>query len=252
MDTTLLKGLRVLEWMARAKSSYGATDISRELGLTKSNAHRVLKTLEAAGYVRNRGEGGRYAMTFKLWELGQSTMSHIDLKAESFSAMSFLATQTRETVHLSMLDGNEVIYIDKIESPEPVRAYTTVGGRAPAYAVATGKAMLASQRPEVISSVAANLHRFTPNTIADEAALQLELARVREQGFAVNVGEWRESVGGLASPIRNGEGMVVAAIGISGPRTRVTSERIADWTRLIIEASASISRKLGYRQKAGE
>lgn len=250
MDTTLLKGLRVLEWMARAERPCGATELAKALDLTKSNAHRILKTLQTAGFVRHHGENGRYAMTFKLWELGQLAVTRLDLKLESRNAMSWLAAQSRETVHLSILDGQEVVYLDKIESQEPVRAYTTVGGRAPCYAVATGKALLAWQPPEVRDKVMQHLERFTASTLADAALLGPELARIREQGFAVNLGEWRESVGGVAAPIRDAEGEVVAAIGISGPRIRITAERVAPLAALVIEAAASISGRLGYRKAA--
>jgi len=142
-----------------------------------------------------------------------------------------------------------VIYLDKIESSEPVRAYTTVGGRAPAYAVATGKALLAWQRPELIEAVATGLKRHTATTLADRVLLGLELARIREQGFAVNLGEWRESVGGIAAPIRSADGRVDAAIGISGPRQRITPERIATFATLVIRAAAEISLRLGYRER---
>lgn len=245
MDTTLLKGLRVLETIARTRSPTGATDLSKALELNKSNTHRVLKTLEAAGYVRNIDGSGRYGVTFKLWELGQLALSRVDFKTEAQASMSQLANDTRETVHLSVLDGSEVIYLDKIESQEPIRAYTTVGGRAPAYAVATGKALLAWQREEAIEQIAAIMERHTPFTL-EPRDLKAELTRIRHQGFAVNLGEWRESVGGIAAPIRNAEGQVEAAIGISAPRVRITPERIAKLAALVIRAAGEISNRLGY------
>lgn len=246
MDTTLLKGLRVLEYVARARGPVGATELARALELNKSNSHRVLKTLEAAGFLRNVESSGRYGLTFKLWELGQLSISRIDLKSESQDSMQSLATKARETVHLSVLDCGEVIYLDKIESQEPIRAYTTVGGRAPAYAVATGKALLAWQPDEVVAQIAQTMQRHTDSTI-EAGNLASELKRIRDQGFAVNLGEWRETVGGIAAPIRNAEGNVEAAIGISAPRDRITPERIVELAALVIRSAADISRRLGYR-----
>ncbi len=249
MDATLLKGLRALETIAQAPGPVGATELAKSLNMTKSNAHRVLKTLEAAGYLRRIDSSGRYGLSFRLWELGQRAIAGVSVKVEAQDSMAWLAAQTHETIHLSVLDGEDVIYLDKIESSEPVRAYTTVGGRAPAYAVATGKALLAWQGAKVIDAVAAGLKRHTPTTLADPILLGLELARIREQGFAVNLGEWRESVGGIAAPIRSADGRVDAAIGISGPRQRITPERIAAFATLVIRAATEISRRLGYREQ---
>ncbi|WP_395541306.1 IclR family transcriptional regulator [Neotabrizicola sp. sgz301269] len=249
MDSTLLKGLRVLEAVAQASGPVGATELAKTLDMTKSNAHRVLKTLEAAGYLRRNNLTGKYGLSVRLWELGQRAIAGVSVKVEAQDSMAWLAAETHETVHLSVLDADEVIYLDKIESSEPVRAYTTVGGRAPAYAVATGKALLAWQGPELIEAVATSLKRHTATTLADPILLGLELARIREQGFAVNLGEWRESVGGIAAPIRSADGRVDAAIGISGPRQRITPERIATFATLVIRAAAEISLRLGYRER---
>ncbi|WP_338608631.1 IclR family transcriptional regulator [Pelagibacterium nitratireducens] len=247
MDTTLLKGLRILEMVARAPDPCGTTELARKLGLNKSNVHRVLKTLEAASFVRKVDDLGRYGVTLKLWELGQISFARIDLKTDAQDTMKWLSAETRETVHLSVLDGSEVIYLDKIESQEPIRAYTTIGGRAPAYAVATGKALLAWEPTEAAELLAEAMIRHTSSTL-EPAALKGELSRIREQGFAVNLGEWRESVGGIAAPIRNADGNVEAAIGISAPRIRIAGDRVAELATLVIRAASEISERLGYRK----
>jgi DNA-binding IclR family transcriptional regulator len=157
-----------------------------------------------------------------------------------------LAARTHETVHLSIFDGADAVYIDKIDGVHPVRAYSRVGGRAPAHCVATGKALLAHQPSEVIANVAAHLERFTPHTITKPEVLYEELKRIRRDGYAINRGQWREGVGGAAAPIRDGSGAVVAAVGISGPTDRLRLKVLRDFVPFVIAAAEKISRGLGY------
>jgi DNA-binding IclR family transcriptional regulator len=249
MDKTLLKGLLVLEAVAGQNGeSVSIQALAIQLGLTKSNAHRTLQTLAHAGYAVRDETTGNYRSTLKLFELGAKQLAHLDVRRLAGPTMRRLADVTAETVHLSVLDGDTVIYVDKIDSPQPVRAYSVVGGRAPAYCVATGKVLLAFQTEDYLERRVNELKKFTPATITDRAALQAELGRVARSGYAVNRGEWRETVGGVASPIFDGLGAVVAAIGISGPLERLGQKRIKALTPDVLRAGADISRAMGYRR----
>jgi DNA-binding IclR family transcriptional regulator len=247
MDTTLLKGLQVLSHLAQADSSVRITDVAAELGLTKSNAYRVLKTLETAGFVKQDAATKEFAPTLRLWELGMLVVGRLDLRACAADALRRLASESRETVHLAVLEGGEVIYIEKIDSPEPVSAYTRLGGRAPAYCVATGKALLSEMPEAEIAGLLADLTPHSPNTIVDPGTLRAELAAARAEGYAINRGEWRESVWGLASPVRDGAGTVIAAVGVSGPSYRIGSEARCDELATLVKAAArDISKSLRF------
>src|SRR5690606_14975150 len=219
MDSTLLKGLTVLEVLAKSQRPRGVSDLARELQLTKSNVHRTMRTLVAAGYVRP--VDGAYECTLKLFELASSVLSRVDVRSAAEPYMNALARETEETVHLATLDGLEVIYLHKIESPQPVRAYSTIGGRAPAHCVATGKALLAYQDDATLAALPAELPRHTAKTVTTRDALLAELATVRRQGYAVNRGEWRETVCGLGAVVFDANARPTAAIGISGPADRL-------------------------------
>lgn len=246
MDKTLLKGLTVLEALVRSEHPRGITDLAAELGLVKSNVHRVLKTLEAAGYV-TRGHGAAtYAASLKLWSLGSRIHDRSDLATEARPFLQALAAASRETVHLSVLDGQDVIYLAKIDSPEPVRAYTNLGGRAPAHCVATGKVLLAFLPEAIQRAHAASLQGYTPRTITDGAALLQALCVIRDKGFGVNLGEWRATVRGAAAPVRNPLGTVLAAVGISGPSERLTQKRIGELVPHVVKTADRISAALGY------
>lgn len=246
MDKTLLKGLKVIEALGQGATARGVSDLAAELELTKSNAHRVLKTLESAGYVQHDPGTGRYRLSLKVWELGSRLVSRLDFKREAPEVMERLMQATRETVHLSILAGDEVVYVDKIEGPEPVRAYSAVGGRAPAYAVATGKVLLAYQPLDLLPKLSSALISFTDKTVKSVDDLSIELGRVRSQGYAVNNGEYRDGVSGVAAPIFALEGNIIAAIGISGPSMRFSEKQVQQLAPHVVAAASQISARLGF------
>lgn len=247
MDKTLLKGLSVLEAVARQEGRLQTIEeLAAQLGLTRSNMHRTLQTLAHAGYLTRDERTGNYRSTLRLFELGIAQISRLDVRQVAPPYMRALADLTGETVHLSVLDGLDVIYIDKIDSQQPVRSYTAIGGRAPAYAVATGKAMLAFQPPEYLARYQDSLVRHTGATLSSLRAIKEELHHIRQAGYAVNRGEWRESVGGVAVAVWSAGDKVVAALGVSGPMDRLGSRRIDDMAPLVKQHADQISKAMGY------
>ncbi|WP_137389859.1 IclR family transcriptional regulator [Rhodoligotrophos defluvii] len=244
MDRTLLKGLALLEKLARSGPA-GVTQLATEMNLEKSNIHRTLKTLAAAGYVRRCTNSTDYECTLKIFELGCTASSRISVKNIAEPHMIRLLQLTNETVHLSVLDGGEVIYIHKFDSTHPIRSYTMIGGRAPAYCVATGKALLAFAG-DVRLRYPHGLEKFTERTITDFAALEQELSMVRVQGFAVNWGEWRQDVRGIGAAIWDALGKPAAAIGISGPASRLSAKQIKLLSVHVNAAAQAISADAGY------
>jgi IclR family KDG regulon transcriptional repressor len=246
LNNTFVKGLALLETLAIADRPRGVTELAEELGLAKSQVHRLLQTLSERGYVRQDPDSGRYAASLKMWEYGALVADRVDVRHVAGPHLQKLADRTSETVHMSVLDETEVLYIDKIDSPQPVRAYSRLGGRAPAYTVATGKALLAYVPGAVLAKLDGNLQRHTARTITQFDDLKRELTRVRDQGYAVNRGEWQESVCGLAVPIFGSNRRTVAAVGISGPLERLTPGVLRDFAPLVIDTGRAISRDLGF------
>ena len=246
MNNTFVKGLALLETLALSDRPRGVTELANDLGLAKSQVHRLMQTLADRGYVRQDPDSGRYACTLKLWEYGALVADRVDVRNVARTHLQSLADSTSETVHMSVLEQTEVVYIDKIDSPQPVRAYSRLGGRAPAYSVATGKALLAYAPAEVLEKLSGKLQRHTPRTITDFEELKRELARVREQGYALNRGEWQESVCGLAVPIFASNRRTIAAVGISGPLERLTPGVLRDFAPVVVDTGRAISRELGF------
>jgi IclR family transcriptional regulator, KDG regulon repressor len=229
------------------------SEVARELELLPSNIHRTLATLVEAGYVHVDPRSRKYACTLKLFELGSRVVEGIEVSAAAHPFMQILGADTRETVHLAVLHGAEVVYLAKIESPQPVRAYSATGGRAPAHCVASGKALLATLTREQLELVLPGqyLPQWTERTISTLHALESELAKIRGRGYADNRGEWRSDVGGIAASVRDISGTAVAAIGISGPLDRVVDHHDA-LRDAVLAAAQSISRALGYPHASGD
>lgn len=243
-----MKGLAVLEAIIRLDGQVlTLEEIAGEVGLTRSNTHRTLQTLAHAGYVRREPSTGTYRSTLKMFELGARQLANLDVRRMAPPFMRELSRQTSETVHLSVLDGLDVVYVDKIDSPQPLLAYSAVGARAPAYAVATGKVLLAFQVPEYIEHYGSAVQKHTEDTHVSMLVLKQELADVSRIGYAINRGEWRKGIGGIAAPVFNGLDEIVAALGISGPLERLTNQKMAEYAPCVQQAARRLSAHLGYR-----
>lgn len=244
---TVEKGLMLLEVLARSPEPRGLTDLVRELGMPKSNVFRLLDTLAENRYIRRRPEDSRYELTLKLWELGNHAVSQANLTQVARRYLDELAAGIGESAHLAVLDEGESVFIDKKDGRHPVSGFTRIGSRAPAYCCATGKVELAFQPAEVADRVALKLERYTAATITSRSALRSELAEIRENGYAVNHGEWYEDVWGVAAAIRNRTGAVCASIGVWGPMHRLSSQ-LNRSAQAAMAAAHAISAALGFNQ----
>jgi len=245
LDKTLLKGLAVFELLGKSDNARGVSEISRALSLSKTATHRLLKTLVSARYVKKDEVVEGYRLTTKAWEIGSLALAKLDIKQLGASYLQKLVAQCNESVHIAVLDGNEVIYIDKIDSPHPLRTYSLVGGRAPAHCVATGKALLAQQSDEVIATIGASLIGYNKRTITTVSALQRELKQIRVKGYAINRAEWRDDIYSVGAPIFNAQRRCVAAMGISAPAIRIQG-KVDKLGRLVSQFAVELSSNLGY------
>ncbi len=244
VDSTLSKGLAILEKLAGLKSGTGVSDLSRELGLTKSNTFRLLQTLTALGYVR-REPDRTYAATLKAWQIGRSVVENLNLRTAASQMMLYLSEETKETVYLAVRDGLNVVYIDKIESTKPIRSWNPVGGAAPIYCVGTGKAILAEDYRLLRDQVAATLQPFTDHTITEREALDSDIAATKLRGYAIDKGEFRPNVFSFGAAIHLPDGETAGALGVSVPDINLSvgdSDRIG---ALLRHAARSVSENLG-------
>lgn len=251
MDTTLAKGLALLEWLARQPQPCRLADVARAFDLGRSSAHRSLQTLVECGWAE-QDRNSAYRASLKMVELGALLGSATDLKATLRAPLQALWQRSGETIHLTVLDGAEVLYVDKYDSPLPVAAYSRVGGRAPAHCVASGKALLAAQGldAQALQARLGALTAATPHSITELDALLADLALTRSRGYAINREEWREGVCGLGAPVFDAGGQAVAAVGMSVPSIRFGRERQREHAATLLQCAWACSSALGYPQPA--
>ena len=227
MTATLAKGLDVLEALSDVEE-IGLSDLERRQGVSGPTLFRILATLGARGYVR-KSAAGRYSLTLKAWEIGAKAVRRLALRDIARPFLEALARETQETANLSVLQGDGIVILDKIDSPHPVRVETFIGLRAPIHCSATGKAIAAFERPEALEALLPErLQRHTEATITDRAELAKELAQVRRLGWARNREEWRPGVSAAGVPVRDAAGAVAASLSVTVPTPRFTGEAVRD------------------------
>lgn len=243
IDSTLSKGLMILEALAASHEAKGVSELARELDLTKSNVFRLLQSLSALGYV-GATEDKKYRATLKVWQVGRAIVDNVDLRDLATDALRELSEQTHETIYLAVPDGLNVIYIDKIESAQPIRSWNPIGGSAPIYCVGTGKAILSLRYERLRERLSGHLRQYTDRTITSLRLLDIEMARTRERGFAIDNGEFRDRIKSYGAAICLPDGRPVGAIGISVPEVNLEPGDEERYCALVRDAARDVTARL--------
>jgi IclR family transcriptional regulator, KDG regulon repressor len=244
---SLQRGLRMLQLMGQAGRGLPASEIAKLCGLPVSTVHRFLVNLEAGGFL-NKDDLNNYHLGVACVSLGQAAREQLDVRRVSFTHLEHLNHTTRETVHLTVRHKLTAVYIEKLDSPEPLRIHSRIGASVPLYCTAVGKVMLAylpdEERQRVVDEL--ELHRFTENTVGSIQELQTQLARVRKDGFACDLEEHEPHIRCIAAPIWDHTGAVNASLSVTGPVVRMSTTRLREIAPLVREAGLKISRDLGF------
>lgn len=243
---SVIGALRVLEAVAE-RQPVGVSELARALDVPKSSVQRSLQTLHSAGWIRPAAtEVTRWALTSRALHVGQSGAGEFGLRDCAIPVMESLRRETGETIHLMIAEGRDVVLIERLPSPNPVRIVIPLGGRAPLHASSNGKAILASRAPDAVAAfLAGGLPMYTETTIVDAPALLAELADIRRRGYAVNRGEWRGDIAAVAAPILGHDDEPVASLSISSPVTRLPPDVWPRYGGLVSDAARQISTALG-------
>jgi DNA-binding IclR family transcriptional regulator len=232
-----------------AEHPLSLTEAADVLGVHKSTALRILQTLESARFVRRTG-AGTYVLGSGLIELSELALGSMDLRQFAAAHLRALQRETSHTVHLAQLTGDEIIYIDKVDSPafDAVKLPSRVGRAVSIYASAVGKTILAylpaEERDRLLSHVV--FERFTDTTFADHESLEAELVRIRENGWATDNGEHDAYVMCVAAPIRDSRGQVIAAASITAIEVIANLDQLKSNLPRLLETANRISCELGY------
>jgi len=247
----------ILEILGQNPQGLSIRALSDKVALPKGTTHRLLSSLSYLGYVRQDSKTRDYFLGFKLVELGNLLLSQLDLRKEAEPFLKNLAESAKETVHLVVLDRNEIVYIDKVETNQRMsglRMASRIGLRNPAHSCAVGKVILAhfSDDELKIYIKEKGLLKRTENTITDLAQLREHLKIVRNQGYAIDDEENERGIRCVGAPIFNESGRVVAAVSISGPAFEVTKKLVQETLKKeVMKTALKISHRLGYREGRG-
>jgi DNA-binding IclR family transcriptional regulator len=242
LDTAIDKAIAVLECLEAAAGSQSLAEITATTGLPKPTVHRILSTLERHAFVRKLPDRN-YAFGTRIIALGIFAASQNSLVTAARPLLDRLVVSCGETVHLGVLEGTALLYLDRREPVDAaVRLATLPSPLTSLHASAAGKVLLAYGDSELQEAVlAAGLVRYNARTIVDADVLAAELETIRARGFAVNEEERNEGVRAIGVPVRNRAGAVVAALSAAGPVQRVDDEKLHQMQGLLAAAAAELS-----------
>jgi len=213
-----------------------------KLRVAPSTAHRLLAMLQYHGFVTQDGQTHEYIAGPDLVRFGLAALKQLDLREQARPALEALSTAVKETVHLGVLQGANVLYIDGVESDRVLRIGSRAGAIIPLHCVSMGKALLAAMPRERIDELypSETLPTLTDRTVPSKTELLKQLASIRRNGFASSSGESEDGVASLATGVFNQAGEARAAISIAAPATRATPERIRAWVTLLRKTATDL------------
>lgn len=247
MNQSVKKALSLLNLFDEKTYELSLKEISERSKLPKPTAYRLLTTLESMNYVYKLKENehdSRYRLGLKLLELGKLVSDQLEVRRIAFPYMETLAYEIQEAVHLVVINHNEAIYIEKVESSKAIRLYTRIGKSSPLYVGSGPKLLLANlpkEKQEVIISQAETKGKI------NRLKFEEELQRIRMEGYSYSISEQDENTTGISYPIYDYRNRVIAALTISGLSTYFEGDNLKSIKAKSEEAAEVISRKLGFR-----
>jgi len=240
------RAIAILYLLAQ-RGEAGVTEVAAELGVHKSTAFRLITALDTGGLIEQDGERGKYRLGRGILRLAAATAGGLELPTESRQVCRQLAAELGEAVNLAILDGAEATNILQEYGTSTITGRNWIGQRTPLHATASGKVLLSWMDAVALKEIlASTLPHYTAQTVAEPAALEAELAAVRDRGWASTSEEFEIGLNAVAVPVRDATGDVVAAVGVSGPSYRLTIESFPEVAARLIAGSEEISARLGY------
>jgi IclR family transcriptional regulator, KDG regulon repressor len=246
--TALQRGLRLLHLFSESPRGLTAKQVAALTRLPVSTVHRFLANLVTAGFLNRDGEGTHH-LGIACFSIGQAAVGQLDIRRLSLPYLRELNQQTRETIHLTVRHGLSAVYVEKLDSPEPLRIHSRIGAAVPLHCTAVGKVMLAYMPEDEQNTILPQLElkRPTTNSIGSIQELKTELHRVRKNGYACDLEEHELHIRCVAAPIWDHTGSVQSSLSITAPTLRMPITRLRQLAPLIQQSGLKISAELGYQ-----
>lgn len=246
---SITKACALLDLLTEAKRPLSLGELAASSGYAKSTVYGLLSSMRAAGLVDQDPESGRYALGMRLYEYGSAVQRTRSILTLCREPMQKLVEQSGESASLSMLDRGEALVLAHAEPDSAFHIVSETGAHLPSFCTAQGKVLLSAlPRASVKRILEAQAQPYTPHTVLMLDALEAELNTVREQGFAIENGEFRVGIRGVAAPVKTQRGEIKYALGLIGMFRRIDSDPFRAATALVKETARALSEALGYRE----
>lgn len=245
--SSVTTAIHLLKTFTEDDTELGISELAKRLGVAKSTVHRLAGALLDEGLLQQNPENGRYTLGVGLFSLGSLVRSRLDVTSESKALLTELRDKTQENVRLAVLERQSVVFLHDFESPQTLRLRSSTGQLRPAFCTAEGLCILSGLREaELAKFMSYARPQRTPKTIVDEDEMRTRIRKVKRIGYAIEDEECDEGTRCIAAPIYNGDGRILAAVGIAGPRIRIRKRQFPELAIIVVEAARQISERLGY------
>ncbi|WP_017728405.1 IclR family transcriptional regulator [Halalkalibacterium ligniniphilum] len=240
------RAMSILECFTIEEPEQSLSELSKKTALNKSTVYRLLATLESMDYIKQNELTSKYSLGFKFFHLGSVVMSNMELRTIAYPFMKELSEKTLETISLNIVEGDERVCIEIVESPLAIRNFSKVGQRNRLWVGASGKVLLGSLKPEEQRHILTNAIK---NNLIEEDVdkLQQELSEIQQQGYAVVINERVDGSFAVATPIFDYKGQLVGSLTAAGPLQRLSDDRIPLLIEQVVKTGHSVSESLGYK-----
>lgn len=230
-QSTLIRGFLIVEKIVQADRPLSSAYLAENLGLPKPTVHRICQQLEDDGLLQREPGGKRFIGGRRLRDLAMSTLSNSVISAHRSAILESLSKEVGETCNLTVIEGNEIVYLDRIEANWPYRIHLPIGSRLPLHCTATGKLFLANMRPAVRRRLieGLTLNRHTDLTITDPQVLEEQLREIAREGVSYDAGEYLEGMAAIAVPVIGENNQMCFAIAIHAPSVRKSIEELRQY-----------------------
>ncbi|HOA19835.1 MAG TPA: IclR family transcriptional regulator [Sedimentibacter sp.] len=241
------RAVAILDCFSEEKKELKLSEISERLGLNKSTVHGIISTLKYHGFISQDEETQKYKLGIRFVQFGDLVINSMNIRNAAVPVIDAVCEKIEETVHVAMLDGLDVVWIEKRECTKSIKTSTKIGARLPAYTTADGKIIICYQNKDKIKNyLPKRIPQYTNNTITNKGEFIKKLEEMKKNGYAIDNEEYVEGLKCVAAPIFDHDGKVRFSLSTTGPAFRMNEERIKELIVIIKEAANEISQRIGY------
>jgi IclR family KDG regulon transcriptional repressor len=246
-NASVVKSFKILELFTSERHTWGVRELAMELKANKSTTYRLMATLCDLDILKKNEDTEKYSLGLKLFELGNRVNLNQSIISKTHPTLELVAEKITETVHLGILNNNEVVMIDKVESPKGLKLNSLIGASSPAYCTGLGKVLLSELNEDELNKYlkTTDFKAFTKNTIISKAILKTALKIILDSGFALDKEEKEIGLICLAVPIYNKNGAIFGALSAAGPSTRFDERKLKDYLKILRQGARDIGKSIG-------